>query len=262
MGKVIPNAQLFLLLIFLSLFLIVLDNFKILNLPKKWSYYLTNPVSFGIYRTNQFFKRQFYFVFSSRSAAQENKALKEQVGQLLSENAGLRRKLSEVDSLLEQNQSLDPKTYNLISARPIGITRFLKIDKGLSSGLKLGEVVVFKDNYIGRIVKISEGSSDIQMITDPESKIAAFSQNTEGKARGVVTGVFGTESVMDKILHEEAIKEGDLVYSEGTEGFLPRGLVIGRVLEVIDNKSLPVKQARLKPVFDIRDLELVFIIQE
>jgi len=63
-------------------------------------------------------------------------------------------------------------------------------------------------------------------------------------------------------LHEEKITEGDLVYSEGTEGFLPRGLILGRVTQVRELQNEVFKQAKIKPIFDVRDLELVFLIQE
>jgi len=92
--------------------------------------------------------------------------------------------------------------------------------------------------------------------------MAAFSQGLEGVAKGVLVGQFGTESLLDKILHEETIKAGDLVYSEGTEGNLPRGLILGKVVEVKGEENEVFKQAKVVPVFDIRDLELVFVIIE
>lgn len=262
MSRVIPNFQLFLLLIFLSLVILVLDSNHFLDLPKRWGFYLTNPISFGIHRTYQNAQRQFYFVFAARRAAQENKALLKQIGQLLSENAQLRKRLSEEESLVSQAQHLDPQTYNLLAARPIGLTRFLKIDQGSDASVKVGQAVVFKDNLIGKVVQVSQKSSNVQILQDPDSKVAAFSQGLEGRAKGVLVGQFGTETLLDKILHEEQIAVGDLVYTDGTEGNLPRGLVLGRVNEVLERGSEVFKQAKIKPVFDIRDVELVFVIQE
>ena len=262
MSKIIPNLQAFLLLILLSLIIFGLDSLHLLNLPKRFIYYLTNPISFGLYKSSQNLGQQFYFVFAARFAARENKALKEQLGKLLSENANLRRNLSETEILLSQQSHLDPKTYNLIAARPIGLTRFLKIDKGLSSGIKIGQAVVVQDNFIGRIIQIAEGSANVQILTDPDSKLAAFSQGKSGKAKGVVLGQFGTEVLFDKILHEEKIEKGDLVYTEGTEGNLPRGLILGTVTQVMERENEVFKNAKIQPNFDIRDLELVFVIGE
>lgn len=260
--KAIPNLKLFLSLFLLALLIFTLDTFHFLDLPKRASFYLTNPISFGIYKTYQNISRQFYFVFEARFAAQENKALKEQIGQLLSENANLRRQVSETKAQLSQQQKIDPATYQLLATRPIGLTRYLKIDKGAMDGVKTGQAVIFQDNFIGKVVEVSQKVANIQLTTDPDSKVAAFSQGLEGSAKGVLLGQFGTESLLDKILHEEQIKVDDLVYSEGTEGYLPRGLILGKVAEVKSEKNEVFKQAKVISVFDIRDLELVFVILE
>lgn len=262
MAKAIPNLRIFLLLVFLSLIIFLADSVHFLDFAKRAAFYLTNPLTFGLYSTNQQIRRQFNFIFEARLAARENKALKEQLANLLSENASLRKKLAETESLLSQEQYLDPKIYNLIPARPVGLSRYLRIDKGEDDGVKVGQVVVFKDNFIGKVVEISAQAANVRLLSDPDSKVAAFSQGLEGKARGVLTGQFGTDFLFDKILHEEQIKAGDLVYSEGTEGYLPRGLILGRVKEVMERENEIFKQAKVEPVFNLRDLELVFVIGE
>lgn len=262
MERVIPNLKTFISLIALSLLIFGADILQLLNLPKQGLSLLTNPLSFGLYQTQKKIGKQFYFIFEARFAAQENKALKEQVGQLLSENAKLRKKLAETETLLSQEKHLDPSTYKLLPARPIGLSRYLKIDRGLSSGIKLGQAVLYNDNFVGKIIQISPHASNIELLTDPNSKVAAFSINKEGKAKGILSGQFSTEVLLDKILHEEKISIGDLVYSEGTEGFLPRGLILGRVTQILERENETFKQAKVSEVFDIRDLDLVFVIQE
>lgn len=260
MVRIIPNLKIFSLLVILSFLILVFDFFHILDLPKNLAGYITNPITFGLFRTSKDIGRQFEFIFASRRAGQENSALKEQIGQLLSENANLRKSLAEAESQISQKEHLDPRTYNMTAARPIGLGRFLKIDKGSSSGIKAGQAVVFNDNYVGKIIEVSPKTSSIQLLQSPDSKVAAFSINKEGRAKGVLVGNFGTEIIMDKILHEEKIEVGDLVYSEGTEGFLPRGLILGRVLQLLGEENELFKQAKVEPTFDIKDLELVYII--
>lgn len=262
MERLLPNLKLFLSLILLSSLILILDSSHLLTIPKTLFSFLTDPISFGLYETNKNIQKQFYFIFLTRKAGQENKALKEQIAQVLSENATIRKKLAEVESLVSQDKYLNFDTYNLVSAHPIGINRYLKIDKGTSSGIKVGQAVVFNDNYLGKIVQVLERSSSVQLLPDPDSKVAAFSQGLEGKAKGVLLGQFGIDLLMDKILHEEIIKVGDLVYSEGIEEFLPRGLILGRVTKVLEQETQIFKQAKVTPNFDIRDLELVFVIQE
>lgn len=262
MLKTYPFLQTFFILIFLSLIILGLDFLNFLKLPKAAAFYITNPISFGLYKTSNNIQKQFYFVFQARFASQENKALKEQIGKLLSENASIRKRLSETESLINQQNYLDIRTYNLVAARPIGLERYLKIDKGLTDGIKVGQAVVFNENLVGKIIHASERASFVQLLQDPDSKVAAFSLNKEGRAKGVLLGQFGSDLLMDKILHTEPIKVDDLVYSEGTEGYLPRGLILGRVSEVLTRENEVFKQAKLQQTFDIKDLELVFVIQE
>lgn len=260
--RTIPFFQLFLWLLLISLLTLVLDIFALLKYPKSALYLITNPISFGLFRSGQTIGNQFYFIYAARYAAKENKAMQEQVIHLLSENADLRRKLTEKDALLSQSLSLDPKTYNLLPARPIGLERYLLLDRGKNSGVKVGQAVIFKDNFIGRIVSVSEKGASVRLSKDPDSKIAAFSLDKDGRARGVLVGQFGQEMILDKILHQEKIFEGDLVYSEGLEVSLPRGLILGKVEQVLERENEIFKQAKVSQLFDLRDLELVFIILE
>ena len=262
MGKVVPNLQLFLLLLFISLVFFGLDSIRWLDFPKSAGYFVTNPISFSIYKARQAVSKQFYFIFEARNAAQDKKALQEQIGQLISENANLRKSLAETQAQLAQQQSIDPRTYDLLTAHPIGLDRYLRIDKGSNDGVKVGQAAIFKDNYLGQVIGVSQSAANIRLLADPDSKLAAFSIGKDGRAKGVLRGEFGLETILDKILHEEHIKQGDLVYSEGTEGFLPRGLIVGRVAEVLEKENEIFKQAKIRSVFDIHDLELVFLIKE
>src|SRR3989344_1316373 len=228
MSKSIPDFRLSIVLILISFLIFWLDSIHFLSFLQKGASFITNPISFGLYQTNK----------------------------------EIRKELNETKSVISQSMFLDPSTYNLVPARPIGLKRYLKIDKGSESGLELGLAVVFNDNYLGKIVNLSERSANIQLLSDPDSKVAAFSQGLESRGKGVLIGQFGSEMLLDKILHEEKINIGDLVYSEGTEGFLPRGLILGKVTEVLNRENEVFKQAKVAPNFDIRDLELVFVILE
>src|SRR3989344_4040673 len=121
MIKAVPNLQVFLILFFASLALILLDSLNLLSLPKQWAFYITNPVSFGLYKSSNKSISQLNFIFLARFAAQENKALKAQLGELISENATLRKRLAETEAQISQEKYLDARTYNLMAARPIGL---------------------------------------------------------------------------------------------------------------------------------------------
>ncbi len=246
----------------ISLIFVGLDFFQMLTVPKGILQQLTIPIQYGLYRSSVTVSRQFGFILSARQAAQENRAKSAQMAQILSENANLRKKLAEAQGFLDQEKTLSDRTFNLTPARPIGFSRFLLIDKGSDDGIKVNQAVIFKDNFIGRIKEVDPKKSRVILGSDPDSRISAFSQSDAGKAKGILIGQFGSEMLLDKILHEEPIKVGDLVYSEGQEVEIPRGLVLGQVSEVLQQDNAVFKQAKVKPVFDIGDLELVFIVGE
>lgn len=262
MSKAFPNLQFFLILILICLLIFGLDSIHWLGFVKTGVSYLTNPISYGLYKTKQQIGNQLFFIVASRTAAKENKALQEQLGVLLSENSSLRTKLAQSQAELQQQSSVSQKTYNLITARPIGLDRFLLIDKGSLDGVALNQAVIFRDSYIGQVIRVTERGASVRLSTDPDSKLSAFASGVSGKAKGVLSGEFGSEMLLDKILHQEPIEVGNLVYSEGLETTLPRGLVLGSVTEVLEKKDQVFKAAKVNPMFNIGDLDLVFVIGE
>jgi len=262
MRYLLSDLRIFSTLLIISIFILIFDNFHFLQIPKSILQTVTIPIQYGLYKFSSSTGRQAGFIFEVRHLAQENKAMQTQLAELLTENATLRTKLTETQAMLEQQKSLPPTTYNLTPARVIGLGRFLTIDKGAQDGVKVDMVVVYKDNFVGKVKSVNPKTSTLMLAFDPDSKIAVFSQNTDGKAKGILTGQFGSELLMDKILHEEPIKEGDLVYSEGTEGQLPRGLIMGKVDKVLDRQNEVFKQAQIKTVFNLSDLDVVFLMQD
>lgn len=252
----------YLFLSFFSLLIFLFDILGFLNFPKTATQTLTVPIQYGFYQGAKVIENQFGFIINARTAAKENKALKIQMADMLVENDKLKREKEENETLLSSYNKLNPKTFNLIPARIVGISRFLTIDKGSNEGIFLGQVVVFKDSFIGTIKLVSPKSAQVLLSEDPDSKIAVFSQNDEGRARGILLGQFGSKLLMDKILHEENIKVGDLVYSDGTEGKIPKGLIVGKVTKILEKPNEIFKQAEIEPIYESKNLDVILVIKD
>lgn len=256
------DLKTFSFLVFFSLLIFLFDILSFLNFPKTLAQSLTIPIQYGLYQGGKTIGNQFGFIISARTSSKENKALKTQMANLLVENSKLRKDAENDDILLNTYNRLNPKTFNLLPSRILGISRYLTIDQGSNNGISVGQVVVYKDNFVGQIKLVSPKTSQILLSEDPDSKIAVFSQNDEGRAKGILFGVFGSKLLMDKILHEENIKVGDLVYSDGTEGKIPRGLLMGKVTKILEKQNEIFKQAEVEPIFESQNLDIVFIIKE
>lgn len=244
----------------IAVLLLLIDSTGILTWPKGLMQQITIPIQYGLYKTSTQVGKQFEFIFLARRAVQENKAMSEQLAQVLSENSQLQKKLSETQALVQQQQALDAQTFSLVAARPLGMSRFLIIDKGSDNGLKVGQAVIYKDNFLGQIKEVSPKKSTVTLTTDPDAKFAAFSSHQDGRARGILLGQFGSEMLLDKVIHEEPLEKNDLVYTEGSEVEIPRGLIAGQVQETIVKDGEVFKQAKVKPMFDVKNLDLVFVI--
>ncbi|MCL4367470.1 rod shape-determining protein MreC [Patescibacteria group bacterium] len=261
MNVLIKDLKILLLLIFLSLLILLMDLNNWLRFPKSILQTLTVPIQYGFYSSKTTLGRQFEFISLARFNGQQVLALKQQLADLTAANAQLGKELSEAKIINDQQNYLSPQTYDLLPARVLYIGRFLTIDQGSDAGMQVGQVVVLKNNYIGQIKNVSPKSSQVMLEVDPDSKVAVFSQNQNGRARGILLGQFGSDLLMDKILHQENIAVGDLVYSEGTEGNLPRGLVMGKVSEVLQRQNEVFKQAKVEQVYEAQDLDLVYVIK-
>ncbi|MDD2823469.1 MAG: rod shape-determining protein MreC [Candidatus Daviesbacteria bacterium] len=261
MKIILLDFKLFIILIICSVFLFVFDRLGALNFPKSILQTLTTPVQYGLYKNSTNFKKQFNFIVNARKASLENNALKQQLALIAAENAALQKKVKDNEDLVDQYNKLNPQTFDLMPARVLGVERYVILDKGLNDGVIEQQAVVYKDNYLGQTKNVTPKTAQVIMATDPESKIAAFSQGSLGRAKGILQGQFGSEMLMDKILHEEIVNVGDLVYSEGTEGKLPKGLVLGKVTAVLERQNEIFKQAKVEPIFKLVDLDTVFLIR-
>lgn len=256
----LDNLRVFLTFSLICLSIALFDNMGFFNGFKGFFQKATGPIQYGLYKQSLKLKDQFDFIFLAKKAYEENQSLRLKNGELLSENSLLKKKLEEQETLLSQQKTLDPGKFNLVPAKIIGLSRYLYLNKGSDDGLRANQAVLVKDNLIGVLGEVDPKRSKVIVTSDPDFKVAAYVSDRDGRARGVLTGQFGSEILLDKMLHQEPIKTGDLVYSEGSEGNIPRGLILGVVSEVKNLDNQIFKQAKVKPVFNIFDLDIVFVV--
>lgn len=261
MKELLIDAKLITVLSLICLLLIFFDKLNFLYYPKLATQTITVPIQYGLFQSTQVIGRQLSFIATARLAASENIALKKQLAETLLEKIKFEREIKEIRDISEQNRTLDPTIFSLTPARIIGIGRYLTLDIGLDKQVAVSQVVLFKDQYIGMIRSVSAKTSQVLLPSDPDSKIAVFSQNKSGRGKGILQGQFGAEMLIDKILHQEPIEVGDIVYSEGLGNSLPRGLVIGIVSEIFTRENEVFKQAKVKPIITIDTLNLVFVME-
>lgn len=196
--------------------------------------------------------------------------------QLRKEVASLQKKIvdqkqleQEIQALKDQFQTNNPKSEMLLPAKILGMPRFIPgvsapsiaiLDAGEENEVKVGQAVIFKDNVIGKVTKVSKHLSVATLITD---KSLSFAGKTANGILGVVKGE-GSDVVLENVLTSEELKADEMVVTKGDineDGIgYPPSLVVGKITSVDKTQSNLFQMAKLKSLVDFSALSTVFII--
>jgi rod shape-determining protein MreC len=175
--------------------------------------------------------------------------------------------------LQEENQSLrkvagflTESGYDHVGARVIARstdthTATILIDRGTVDGVENGMAVVAEDGVlVGKIVNITERSSEVMLISDERSNVAASRAGArtllglvEGEGRGIAR--------LNLVPQEEALKPDEVVVTAGTEAKIPADLPLALVSDVQGVPTDPFKTATLEPLIDAGSLDLVVVLR-
>jgi len=169
--------------------------------------------------------------------------LEAQISALKKENADMRRLLG----------APLPSNWQFLPAKVIGEEDgILLLDKGRSDGLTIGQVAVFENIFVGRIVSLGEQICRLETLESKNLKIQATVKNPafEGAtARGILSNSSG-KLILDQVLLDESLLEGDLV--------LTGDLLIGKVKNV--SKTSLFQKAEVEPLISYSEQENVFLV--
>lgn len=270
-----------LVLLILSLLLLVFHESGLLAPVENAAHYVVDPLqrlfsnviegTGGVFRT----------VRDVRELRAEVDDLRAQVDALRVENVRLREYEAEsqqLRALLEFVSEYPVSTYlgaeivsreacedypcgDTLGVEPNPYLRYVTINVGAQQGAEVGMAVVSGGaGLVGRVAEVGPRTSKVRLITDPDSVIAALLQTTRGT--GLVAGQPDGTLQMVYIPQEEVVSVGDIVLTSGLGGLLPKGLVIGQVIEVEQREYETFQTATVRPAVDLSRLELALVITD
>jgi rod shape-determining protein MreC len=208
-----------------------------------------------------------------------------------SENQKMSRELEELRSLLVEFQEAKyenerlkellelrdsgvfPEGCEFIAARVIGKspTRWrlwVQIDKGAADGVRLNQPVVGATvsadrslsgkGLVGKVIAVTTNSAQVQLITDPQSSVAALVQST--RAEGIVEGTVSGSTIMDYVERDQLVEPKQVVITSGFGGLYPKGIPVGVVMSVGEEDVNIYKQIEVQPFVNFLTLEEVLVI--
>ncbi len=182
---------------------------------------------------------------------------------LQQENQSLKEELN----FISQNSYLQGKKDNFVSSYVISKDPFdqsvLIIEAGANKGIKKGMPVI-KGNgiLIGKIIKTEKNFSYFRLITDDLSEVSAsFLSDKKVQIDGIVQGSYNLALLMKFIPLNKKIKKGDIVITSGADKYIPRGLIIGKVVNIMKKDDGIFQTAQLAPPLPLSNIYLATIIK-
>jgi rod shape-determining protein MreC len=114
--------------------------------------------------------------------------------------------------------------------------RKITLNKGNSSGVKEGQVVMDDLGVIGQITKVYPRMSEVTLITDKDHSVPV--QIARNALRTVISGAGRNSELELRFLSINAdVQEGDLLVTSGIGGVYPPGLPVGRITHIEYDRS-------------------------
>ena len=204
--------------------------------------------------------------------------------------ARLRMTAAEVDSLVSEVDRLREqlayvrKTVSrcqpavvLSRGGTAAIWQTLRVARGAADGVRRGDPVVVPDGLVGRVVETTPHTSEVMLISDPNSRVACELEVPSegfGAIRGILYGGGarpGREPTLTLLYVVEPLRLRYLardfeppprtsVITSGLGQTFPKGLKVGYLLESRVEKNGLTREAMIVPAVDLAGLEEVFIL--
>lgn len=205
---------------------------------------------------------------------------------LQQQNELLREKLADYETIVsnaEENRLLAEQLMALAGLRQLnpgsvtapvianGVSNFswtVTIGKGASSGVQLDQPVIAGTEdaarLVGRIVRVTESSADVELIIDPDHSVAGILASS--RETGLIEGQGDQDLRMSFISPTTEIQGGEAVFTEayevkGQRGRYPPGILIGTVSRLVPGDNDLEAYVTVQPAVDFSDLRFVLVLR-
>lgn len=229
---------------------------------RNFFYQISEPIQKVFLRAGDNVADFFEAISKIQNLKKENEELKLKVQELLAQLVSL-KELKKENEILREALNLNlAKEFDLSLAEVIGkdvSEDFILINKGVDNGISEGLPVISQQKIlVGKISEVYKNYSKAKLISHKESSFDG--KIVEKEILGQVKGEGNFKILFDLIPREQEITEGDLVESSALGGAFPEGLLVGQIKQVKKSDIQPFNQAEISPLFDLGELEMIFII--
>lgn len=161
-----------------------------------------------------------------------------------------------------QTENKNSKT-TLIPADIVGydtsnFRKSITINAGSKHGVKQDDIVVSNNALVGRVTMVSKGSSVVQLITDPASRIPGRVVQTREQV--LLEGNATAFCQLKYVPRWAKLKKGDDIVSSEIGGVYPPSLPIATVVETEMKGGALFQSVKVAPRVNIANIESVLVV--
>ncbi len=119
-------------------------------------------------------------------------------------------------------------------------------------------VVINLRALVGRVAESEDNSSKVLLVNDPSLGISSIVQRS--RQEGLVSGTLGSNLIMRYLPEDADIIVNDLIVTSELSRIYPKGLLVGKVINIGKEFSGLNRYAVVKPAVDCSEIEEVLVI--
>ncbi len=192
---------------------------------------------------------------------EENKRLNSELIKLSLTNSELLELSSLKENLnyLSENQFENYVTCNVVSKDMGNWFDVFSINAGTQQGVKKYSVVISSEGLIGKVYEVGNNYSKVISLIDNRSNISFETISVNSKYQGFIRSsenglLFG--NLFDP---NATTKIGEKIITTG-QGIYPKGILIGKIIDISDDKNEFLKEITVKPSVDFKNINVVTVI--
>ncbi|MGE6344069.1 rod shape-determining protein MreC [Bacillus mycoides] len=151
---------------------------------------------------------------------------------------------------------------SVVSRNPDKWYDLVGIDKGAQQGIKKDMAVVTPKGLVGRVKSVSQFTSSVELLSSMSrtNRVSAIVQGQEN-IFGLIEGYDKEKQLLlfTKISSDAKVEKDQLVVTSGLGDIFPKGLAIGKIVDVQPDPYGLTKTAYVKPSADLNDVEHIIV---
>ncbi|ABY45456.1 rod shape-determining protein MreC [Bacillus mycoides] len=151
---------------------------------------------------------------------------------------------------------------SVVSRNPDKWYDLVGIDKGAQQGIKKDMAVVTPKGLVGRVKSVSQFTSSVELLSSMSrtNRVSAIVQGQEN-IFGLIEGYDKEKQLLlfTKISSDAEVQKDQLVVTSGLGDIFPKGLAIGKIVDVQPDPYGLTKTAYVKPSADLNDVEHIIV---